>query len=523
MRRILIAAAALLAAGSAAAQPEHPAGDTPHIHFTYVRIDGRSALERELPAVFDSLLSRVRAHDPGFRYTTAEARPLTYGTPCSDFEPPAIVTLSPAKYLQCRQQMGRDTLVPLFVARKRGERGAYYSASFISSARSSIQSLGSDRIRRLVLVDSNSASGFIAPLNKLWEMNVIDAPTLDGVQRKGWTVAFAGTHRAVAEAVARDSAAIGATDEFESDAQAAAGRTQTLLHYYTLPQDVIAITRDLLPHRQAVEKGLAEFFATDSAGALANPQAITLSQASTGLTGVVPFSVPEHSNAFGELARMRDRLHGRGVPLVFGGIGREGLVAIAAAVFLVLAAAGFLVGNVLGLGSGHAPRIALVCTVTLLAVWVAVFAYPAQLRLDRRIALFLLLAIGCTCGVLARWVFNALEIGIPGRKPSAALPGDRLPLELAGALILAFGFGFLYLVGGQVLFGSVATLDESADFQRVGGALSLLGLTAAVMLEDSSAELFRRLRETVFGKKPSAPAPAAPAPAAPPGAAPAGD
>jgi hypothetical protein len=179
------------------------------------------------------------------------------------------------------------------------------------------------------------------------------------------------------------------------------------------------------------------------------------------------------------------------------------------------------VGNVLGLGSGHAPRIALVCTVALLAVWVAVFAYPTQLRLDRRIALFLLLAIGCTCGVLARWVFNALEIGIPGRKPSAALPGDRLPLELAGALILAFAFGFLYLAGGQVLFGAVATLDESADFQRVGGALSLLGLTAAVMLEDSAAELFKRLRETVFGKKSSAPA--APAPAAPPRVAPAGD
>ena len=512
-------AAAVLAAGSAAAQPEpHPAGSTPHIHFTYVRIEGHSPLERQLGQVFDSLLSHVRAHDRSFRYTTAEARVLTYGTRCGDFEPPAIVTLSPAKYLQCREQMGADTLVPLFLVRKRGERQAYYSATFISSARSSIQNLSSPAIRRLVLVDSNSASGFIAPLNKLWEMNVIDAPSLDGVRRKGWEVAFAGTHRQVSDAVARDSTAVGATDEYESNAQAEAGRTQTLLRYYTLPQDVIAITQDLVPHRRGIELGLREFFATDSAGALVSAHARLLSEASTRLTGVVAFSVPEHSNAFGELGRMRQRLHGRGVPLVFGGIGRRGLLAIGAAVFLVLAVAGFLVGNVLGLGSGSAPRIAVVCTVALLAVWVAVFAYPTQLRIDRRIALFLLLAIGATCGVLMRWVFNALEIGIPGRKPVAPLPGQRLPLELAAALMLAFALGMLYLLGGQVLFGSVATLDESADFQRVGGALSLLGLAAAVMLEDSSAELFKRLRSAVLGKKDPAPAPAAPA-----GTAPAGD
>jgi hypothetical protein len=527
MRRILLAAAAtLLAARTADAQP-HPAGDTPHIHFTYVRIEGHSDLERRLGDVFDSLLSRVRAHDPTFRYRKAEPRLLTYSTRCTDFEPPAIVTLSPAKYLQCREQLG-DTLVPLFLAVKRREHDPYYSASFIASGTSSVRDLWSDRIRRLVLVDSNSASGFIAPLNKLWEMNVIDAPTLDGVRRKGWEVAFEGTHRAVGAAVAVDSTAVGATDEYQAAAQTARGEVQTLLRYYTLPQDVIAITQDLLPHRVAIERGLREFFATDSAGALVNPLADTLSMASTGLTGVVTFSATEHANAFAELERMRRRLHGTGVPLVFRGISRRGLLAAGAAVFVLLSAAGFLFGNLVGLGSGRAPRLALACSMVLLVLWAAVFLYPQELRIDRRVAFFILLAIGSTFGVLMRWVFNALEIGIPGRKAPPAAPGERLTLELAAALMLAFAFGALYIVGGQVLFGQAATLGEAADYQRVGAALSLLGLTAAVMLEDSSAELFRRLRAGAFGARgaeprprtePAAAAAAAPVPASDPPAA----
>jgi ABC-type phosphate/phosphonate transport system substrate-binding protein len=426
MRRILIAAATVLATGAASAagaQPD-PAGDTARIHFTYVRIEGHSVLERQLDAVFESLLSRIRVHDPGFRYQTAEAQLLMYSTRCTEFESPAIITLSPAKYLQCRERTG-DTLVPLFLVVKRREHDPYYSASFIASGSSSVRSLRSEGIRRLVLVDSNSASGFIAPLNKLWEMNVIDAPTLDGVRRKGWEVSFAGSHPAVGAAVARDSTAIGATDEYQAAAQTARGEVQTLLRYSTLPQDVIAITPDLLPHRAAIEQGLREFFATDSTGALANPEAVTLSRASTGLTGVVPFSGTEHANAFAELERMRQRLHGRGVPLVFRGITRRELLAAGAALFVLLAAAGFLFGNLVGLGREREPRLALACALVLLVLWGAFFFYPEELRIDRRIAFFVLLFIGSSFGVLMRWVFNALDIAIPGRRPWRRASGCR--------------------------------------------------------------------------------------------------
>lgn len=242
-----------------------------------------------------SLFRQILTDIPALPFDQVDFINFTYGSSCSAIHDRTIGTLTPLKFVQCQSELG-NSLRPLLIVRKR-EPTPYYSGLFVANRNSSIRSLDSPAIKRLILVHPNSTSGYMAPLYKLAETHVLREPTESGAEAKGWEVVVADSHR---EAVARletDNNAMAGVGDIQDDGAMDESRFRILLRYSLFPQDPVIISSDLAPY----ETQIAEWFA----GMLSSSATQSIfAESSTQITGVQPFE-DEHRNAYAELERVR--------------------------------------------------------------------------------------------------------------------------------------------------------------------------------------------------------------------------
>jgi hypothetical protein len=213
----------------------------------------RSTGEGPRPDLFKRMIADIRRHQPDFPFDSASLDffYVSYDTPCVRFQTRAVATLTPLKYLECQQELG-GTLEPLFVVKKRGGQDSFYTPYFITGLQSGITSLDSPNIKRIYLVNRNSASGYIAPLNKLFERGIIAAPTEDALREKGWKVVFGGEQREVLSRLGRGEPAIAAVGQFPNEDYPERSNIRLLLRYDRLPQDPLFISSDLVDYQDAI-------------------------------------------------------------------------------------------------------------------------------------------------------------------------------------------------------------------------------------------------------------------------------
>ena len=130
---------------------------------------------------FTTLVAFVRSQHKDFPYRSALAKPTNSLRGCEPLKEHSIVQLSPARFILCSRELG-TRLQPLLVTRKVGDASPYYSANFVINSRSKITLFPLAGIKRLVLVDRNSASGYVEPLTQLYHMNAISSPTESAVR-----------------------------------------------------------------------------------------------------------------------------------------------------------------------------------------------------------------------------------------------------------------------------------------------------------------------------------------------------
>jgi hypothetical protein len=411
--------------------------------------------------------------------------------------------LSPGKFVECRR-----TMRPILIVRKTYEARPYYSASFVAGARSPIRSLSDTSIRRLVLVGPHSASGFIAPLHKLWEDDLISAPTPDAVLARGWRVDTVSRHQSVIDEVERDSSAIGAVGMFDGDLGAETGRTQTLLRYYSIPQDVIAVSPDLVRFAPDIVYVLTSMLERDRVSRLPRDSAgAILMRASTAVADVVPYT-DEFRNAYTALIRMQLRVDGGAVPLKLSRRHVLQLAPVAALTGLGLIIIGFGIGRyVRSTATLPDERTRLTSlkelglATVLISAWVFLFFFSKSYYVEPPAAFFLLLACSAFTGTMARRAVHAIRVRRGA--PASLVASMSFIDELTAGLLLAFGVALLYIANGLVLFGTIAQMQEATAFARIAGTMSLLGFSAAFLLEESARQLARRMRESVRRDKPS--------------------
>jgi hypothetical protein len=275
--------------------------------------DPRGALLTNIP-------SSVRREYPTFPFDSVNIDFFytSYDTPCQRLASHAVATLSPIKYLECLQELRGSTpsgatagscqassppLRPLFVVKKRGQSDSFYSAYFITGRRSGIHSIASPAVRKIYLVNRNSASGYVAPLVQLFEAGIIDVPSEEALQRKGWDVVLAGEQREVLARLAEDEPAIAAVGQFPDEGDPGRSRFRLLLRYDRIPQDPLVISRDLCEYEHVIARWWVSVFTPDS-GSGVSTVARALAAPPTEITGLDQFSL-EHRNAFAELDRKR--------------------------------------------------------------------------------------------------------------------------------------------------------------------------------------------------------------------------
>ncbi len=258
-----------------------------------------------LRALFNDMLSKLHVRYPTISYTSIDMAGIDYQTPCGALKTNTLASLTAMRYQACKKELG-EKLKPLLSVKKVHDPDPYYSATFITNRQSQIDSLESSKIHTLYLVDSESASGYIAPLYKLYEIGLIKSPSLDGVKEKGWNVEVVGRHPEVINRIKGDFTAIGAVGN-PSLQSAQQSDIVLLLRYYTLPQDVIVISSDLDEYKEGITEWFTAIFNIDSSGAFVNPNAKVLENSSARITGVAPFSRAVE-NAITDLGRMHDHV-----------------------------------------------------------------------------------------------------------------------------------------------------------------------------------------------------------------------
>lgn len=207
-----------------------------------------------------------------------------------------IGTMKAGDFIACQNKLDEGELHPLFIVQKVGQPLPYFSAYFIASINSPITSFDPHKNLKLHFVDEHSVSGYICPMNHLYELGVIPYPKKESFSKTNWTIEFAGSHPLVATRVASDPNAIGALSELPADMS----RLKILLRYDLIPQDVLFISRDLVRY----EKFIKAWFETNRAEILQ-----TLEQSSTKITGLTPFDT-EHTIAYQALRQKIERVTG---------------------------------------------------------------------------------------------------------------------------------------------------------------------------------------------------------------------
>ncbi len=207
-----------------------------------------------------------------------------------------IATLSPITYLNCKDKLD-DKIIPIGIIKKSNQDTPYFPSFFIANKNSSIKNIGSTIIKRIYLVTNNSASGYIAPLYKLWQSGIIDTPTESGLAEKGFEVILVGSHKEVEERVQGDEFALGATGQYSGQEDKNQLKVKVILRYYYIPQDVIVISHNLTIFKNELNNWFENNF---------NPASENyniISNSSRKITGYLQYN-EEVENAYDELKHM---------------------------------------------------------------------------------------------------------------------------------------------------------------------------------------------------------------------------
>jgi len=250
--------------------------------------------------VFEKMIDEMKKLFKDFPYQKADFINFSFNNEPEQISHDSIVTINPVKYLICKREL-YDNIIPVFAIQKVFQENPYFPAFFIANKNSKIQSIRDKEIKTLYAVSKYSASGFIAPIYKLWESGIIESPNEIGVEKKGWKLVKLGTHKEVEERVLDDEFSIGATGQFTNQEDLKNSIVKVLLRYYYLPQDVLAISGDMQPYKEFIEYWLKSFFITNRD---ANKDLITaFFNSSCRVTGIYEID-SEFRNALHELEIM---------------------------------------------------------------------------------------------------------------------------------------------------------------------------------------------------------------------------
>lgn len=256
--------------------------------------------KKAITQFFQQMIGEIKRMTPDFPYDKAEYLDISYSTSSDDIGEDAIVTLTPLKYVLFQHQNSLS-LIPLFVTKKRGEHTAYYPSIFIANKESSINSIADQGIKRIYLI-KNSASGYLAPLNKLFEANIISEPTEIGVRKHGWEPVLCNSHSHLMNAILRDKDAIGATWNVDGWDNGSKLKTRILLRFDCFPQDPLVISANLKKYQGQIARWFSNAFNSD-----------TLTRqnyfAAANITGMEPYT-QEYENGFQDMyAKYNKMIH----------------------------------------------------------------------------------------------------------------------------------------------------------------------------------------------------------------------
>lgn len=456
---------------------------------------------QRLSDAFTTLVAFVRSQHKDFPYRSALAKPTNSLRGCEPLKEHSIVQLSPARFILCSRELG-TRLQPLLVTRKVGDASPYYSANFVINSRSKITLFPLAGIKRLVLVDRNSASGYVEPLTQLYHMNAISSPTESAVRSElGWDVTLAEQHEGVLAQIAADSTgtslgAVGAYGTLEPSLQ---GRVQSLLKYALIPQDVIVVNSELSAYASTIGDWFRRVVVQgDSLGAVDSSRS-RLRTSSMRLDSVLTFE-GEFATAYEGLKQRLQATEVKGVGSgVLGVLSRVGTIAWAFLVSFCLLG-GIVLGHKVRTRNALFKATRALFAILLIVCWWMLMHRTSALRLNNESAVYIVLLVGVLLGVLLR--VHLVEIGLI-EQPSTRKGDDGWLFANVGAsVILAFILALFYLIGSNVLYGKAPSLTLGEDYQRAAVALTMLSIGAGLLLEETAKEVIKRMLTKVQGQEP---------------------
>jgi ABC-type phosphate/phosphonate transport system substrate-binding protein len=242
---------------------------------------------------YEGMIRYIKSRDSSFNYSAINYVQIKYVDPPEELlnGRSILVTLTPLKYMIIQEEHHAN-LIPLFVTKKRSEKVPYYPSIFIANKNSRINSLNSTAIRRVYCV-KYSASGYLAPIYKLFEKGIISSPNKKGINNKGWELGELLSHGELVEKIRSDTNAIGAAWNFENWDNPVAAEVKPILRYNCYPQDPFVISPDLRKYETYIKQWL-----TDSTQENLSIRKEFFSVAS--ISGLEPYSL-EHHNGYTEM------------------------------------------------------------------------------------------------------------------------------------------------------------------------------------------------------------------------------
>ena len=278
----------------------------PDLRISLVSSLSNNDYDDKLKSVFTNLLKYVKNENSDFNFTSVELLKLSYESEPYTISKNCIASLTPSKYLSCKEAL-QNKITAILSVKKIHQKLPYFPAFFIAGKDSEIASISSDKIKRIFLVSIDSTSGYIAPLHKLWESNIISTPNERGIREKGWEMILVGNQRDVEQEIIMDKEAIGATGQFNNQDDPDNCFVKPILRYYNLPQDLIVISSNLLLFQDSIVNWFKRIFEKDSQGNYLYEEGKILSESSAKITGVCNINT-EFENALHDLQIMIGRV-----------------------------------------------------------------------------------------------------------------------------------------------------------------------------------------------------------------------
>lgn len=239
---------------------ENLVSDDPKLQISLVKHNDNN--EDKVKNLLNHMINDIKKNAPSFKYRGVRLRSTEYYDEPSKYEKNTIATLKPAKFALLMESLD---VIPIFAVKKQNQIDPFYHASFISAKDSGIENLIADRskIKRIYVCAKTSVSGYIAPLNELHSLGIIDAINEKSIERIGWELINVQSHDLVYQRVKEDNDAIGATGLFvDTDPRKS---DVTLVHQYgRFPQDVLVISKDLSDYQTDIQNWFENILLNES-------------------------------------------------------------------------------------------------------------------------------------------------------------------------------------------------------------------------------------------------------------------